>query len=49
MWPVTVTQTAADLLAALHAAIDAAEALLDRPLVEECVAPAPARLSRWWS
>ena len=34
--PVTVTQTAADLLAALHAAIDAAEALLDRPLVEEC-------------
>ena len=37
--PVTVTQTAADLLAALHAAIDAAEALLDRPLVEECAAP----------
>ena len=34
--PVTVTQTAADLLAALHAAIDAAEALLDRPLVEDC-------------
>ena len=37
--PVTVTQTAADLLAALHAAIDAAEALLDRPLVEECADP----------
>ena len=36
---VTVTQTAADLLAALHGAIDAAEALLDRPLVEECADP----------
>ena len=35
--PVTVTQTAADLLAALHAAIDAAEALLGCRLAEDCV------------
>ena len=37
--PVTVTQTAVDLLAALHAAIDAAEALLGCRLAEECVDP----------
>ena len=37
--PVTVTQGAADLLAALHAAIDAAEALLGCRLAEECTDP----------
>ena len=35
--PVTATQTAGDLIAALDAAIDAAEALLGRPLIEDCV------------
>ena len=35
--PVTATQTATDLLGALEAAIDAAEALLGRPLIEDCV------------
>ena len=38
--PVTATQTAGDLLAALEAAIDAAEALLGRTLVEDCTDPA---------
>lgn len=33
--PVTATQTATDLLGALEAAIDAAEALLGRPLLED--------------
>ena len=35
--PVTATQTASDLLAAFEAAIGAAEALLERPLIEDCV------------
>ena len=35
--PVTATQTATDLLGALEAAIDAAEALLEHPLIEDCV------------
>ena len=35
--PVTATQTAGDLIAALEAAIDAAEALLEHPLIEDCV------------
>ena len=38
--PVTATQTATDLCAALEAAIDAAEALLGCPLVEDCADPA---------
>ena len=35
-YPVTATQTAGDLLAALDAAIDAAETLLGRTLVVDC-------------
>ena len=38
--PVTATQTAGDLIAALEAALDAAEALLGRTLVEDCADPA---------
>ena len=37
--PVTATQTATDLLDALQAAIDAAEALLGRPLIADCTDP----------
>ena len=35
--PVTVTQTAGDLLGALQRAVEAAEALLGQPLVEDCI------------
>ena len=38
--PVTATQTAGDLIAAVEAAINAAETLLGRPLVEDCADPA---------
>ena len=38
--PVTATQTAADLLGALQGAVEAAEALLGHPLVEDCTDPA---------
>ena len=37
--PITPTQGATDLLGALQAAVDAAEALLGRPLVQDCVDP----------
>ena len=43
--PVTATQTATDLLAALEAAIAAAEALLDRPLVRDCADPATGEIT----
>ena len=42
--PVTATQTAGDLIAALQGAIDAAEALLGRPLIEDCVDPATGEI-----
>ena len=38
--PVTATRTATDLLGALEAAIDAAETLLERTLIEDCADPA---------
>ena len=38
--PVTVTQTAGDLIAALQGAINAAETLLGRTLVVDCADPA---------
>ena len=41
--PVTATQTATDLLAAFEAAIAAAEALLDRLLIEDCTETAYAK------
>ena len=44
--PVTVTQTAGDLISALEAAIDAAEALLGRPLVVDCTDPATDEVVR---
>ena len=37
---VTVTQIAGDLISALEAAVEVAEALLGRPLVEDCTDPA---------
>ena len=42
--PVTVTQTAADLLAAIDAAEQAAGALLGRPRIEDCAAPATGEI-----
>ena len=44
--PVGATQTATDLCAALEAAHEAAQALLERPLAEDCVDRRPARSSR---
>ena len=38
--PITPTQGATDLIAALQCAVDAVEALLGRPLVEDCTEPA---------
>ena len=35
--PVTTTQGATDLIAALQSATDTAEALLGRPLIEDCI------------
>ena len=35
--PLATTQGATDLISALHSAVEAAEALLGRPLVEDCV------------
>ena len=43
--PVTATQTAADLLGALQGAIDAAEALLGRRLVEDCTDPTSGEIT----
>lgn len=37
--PITLTQGATDLLGALQSAVDAAEALLGRPLIQDCVDP----------
>ena len=42
--PVTTTQGATDLIAALQAAIETAEALLGRPLIEDCVDPATGEI-----
>ena len=38
--PVTTTQCATDLIAAVQSAIETAEALLGRPLIADCVDPA---------
>ena len=43
--PVTATQTAGDLIGALEAAIDAAEALLGYPLIEDCADPATGEIT----
>ena len=43
--PITVTQGATDLLGALHAAVEATEALLGRPLIEDCAAPATGEIA----
>ena len=42
--PVTTTQGATDLIGALQAAIETAEALLGRPLIEDCVDPATGEI-----
>lgn len=42
--PANVTQTAADAVAALELAIEEAERLLGKPLVEDCVDPATGEL-----
>ena len=42
--PVTTTQGATDLIAALQAAIETAEALLGRPLIEDCIDPATGEI-----
>ena len=41
--PVTTTQGATDLIGALQSAIETAEALLGRPLIEDCVDPATGK------
>ena len=43
--PVSATQTATDLLAALEAAIDVAVELLGGPLVEDCADPATGEIT----
>ena len=42
--PITPTQGATDLIAALQSAVDAVEALLGRPLVEDCTDPATGEI-----